>query len=654
MAHQSSEVPEGPQSQPYHLVSAIPDSSLTQDKKGFTSTTTEIFHPTQSKYHSQVWSAAQVLFTATIPLIALITWLACTRGDPRMFDTFAGEKIGGHLSQAQAKAIDVVAGAIMVPLFMAAVNYIWFDSARVSAVNEQNPQAIPLRTLIATSCTSSGNFDPFALRDLLLGKSSRLYLFALLTLLSAVSRSALSNIIAYEAFSEIGSTATSVDLRLQNDVVVARDSGYANELKLQMYDFDMAQNANVAKDMMALLTDLSYQGAASKLTNGTYVGFNATSQSLESLPQSVVELQQVPAYRLSVECTPDLPNVVSVMQPTGFFNTQIGLMLNTSATSNNTIFQANYPGVPDNLRKGEGNTFVYAAFSMGYREVYLGYMERFNLTNNTDQSAYGNVGYRAFNMSQWGFTGTQIIMSFSGLRCVLYRENGHVNAVRKSTNVTSAGSWNIVSTDFPAQEKVIIPSQLSKFQGTNLNFHAPGASTPGLGPALARKTVEQVGNWGTLANDTYTNFALNFLYASGETQRIIYEVAASSGNATRRLPEYFVKVPALETQQHYRITYVPSILLLGLLSLFGASAVTGAMAMYARNSASARAHRQVNVTRVLLDSIVGLESDRDELSNVAQRSNGEVDEWAAGYKVKYTAADGGSGSVQIILDKRDI
>jgi hypothetical protein len=104
-------------------------------------------------------------------------------------------------------------------------------------------------------------------------------------------------------------------------------------------------------------------------------------------------------------------------------------------------------------------------------------------------------------------------------------------------------------------------------------------------------------------------------------------------------------------QLQYRITYVPSILLVGLICLLGASAVTGTMTLSARRSLSARAQRDVNVTRLLLDSVVGLEADADELAKVAQRGNDELDAWAAGYKVKYRSTDDDTGDVRIVLEK---
>jgi hypothetical protein len=618
-------------------------------------------HPDQPRRFHQLWSNTQVLLTAIIPLTALITWLGCVRANPRIFDTFAGEKIGGRLSQAEAKAIDVISGAIIAPIFLAALNHIWFSSARVSALNEQQTKSIPLRTLVAASSNSSGNYDLFLLRDLLQGKTWRLFLLALLTLFSAISRSALSNVIAYESFSEVISSDP-VDLRLQRDTTIDNSfQGPQGALfpsmsyrQLALYDFTASQNTQIAKEMMALLTDLSFENAVTKLTDGTYVTVNATSASLNSLPQNVVEIDRVPAYRLSVDCTPDSPNSIMVMPQST--NTQISILLNTTTTSNNTLFQANFPGVPGNLQTGDEDGFSYAAFSLGSLEVYLGTLKRFNLTNDTSPSVYGNVGSHAFNMSSSGFTSTQGVMSVSGIRCMLYREHGLLNLRRiTGQNNNTSPVWGPSSSEFLGDEKrVIIPSMLSHFQWNNLNFHAPGSVMPGIGPALLHRPDPQSSSDLTApANDSFTDFSLNFLYASGEAQHILYEVAASSNNASHHPAKFFTKVRVLETQQRYRITYVPSILMLGLLALLVASIVTGAMAISARNSVSARTHREVNAVRLLLDGVSGLRNSKEDMSMMAQKSNGELESWAAGYKVRYTTLDHGDGTAQIVLEKQD-
>ncbi|KAG9236253.1 hypothetical protein BJ875DRAFT_372457 [Amylocarpus encephaloides] len=617
-------------------------------------------HPRRSH---QLWVASPVLLTAAVPLIALIVWLGYTRANPRLFDTFAGEKIGGRLSQAQAKAIDVATGAVLAPLFMASVNHVWFESARVSVVNERSGsgsgsgRAVPLRTLVAASSTSGGSYDLLTLRALLQGKTFRLFLFALLSLLSAVSRSALGNVIAYEAYSEQNASPSNT-LRLQRDITIDASfapSNAARRVTLDLYDFTPSQNAQVAKQMVALLTELRFENAAPRLTDRTYVGINATSQSLDALPLTVMALDDVPAYRLSVDCSPNLPTSIGVLQPLSRVDTQISLILNTTVTSNNTLFQANYPGVPEDIQTGDGDGYSYAAFSLGSLEAYLGHLNRFNLTNQTLPSIYGNVSYRAFNMSATpssgkGFTGTQTIMSVSGIRCSLFREHGLLNYTRAAGTNDSTSSWTIASIHFPDnQEKVNIPSMLTQFQ-TSLNFHAPGAFIGGLGPALSNSVSGSQG--ATVATDSFTDFALNFLYASGEAQRILYEVAASNKSADHNPPGFFVDITGQMTREHYRITYVPSILLLGLLCLLGASMVTGSMAMYVRKTESARAHRQVDVVRLLVDSMAGLREDHKELTRLARGGNRELDAWADGYKVRYSEVSDDDGTVQIVLEKQ--
>ncbi|OJD32525.1 uncharacterized protein BKCO1_37000115 [Diplodia corticola] len=675
---------EGLTSQSSHLLQDSSPAAVGRnedEKTPYASTVSKSQPPGIQKSSARTWSAGAVSLTAAAPLIALIAWLARIRVDKHTFDTFAGEKIGGRFTQAEAKAIDIVVGAILAPIFMTIVNFVWFGSARVSAVNEQQKKAIPLRSLVTASGTCSGSYDLISLRDLLQGKTWRLFLLGLLTLLSAVARSSLTNIIAYEAYSvEVPSNSNT--LRLQRDAAIesafVEPYGYfypSNTLTLDIYNFSTSQQADVAKQISALLTELTFQSASSKLTDGTYIGVNATAQSLDALPQTVVALHNVPAYRLSVDCSPDLPNSIGVLQPQGPYNTEISLMTNTTATSNNTIFQAFYPGVVEDIQTGDGDGYSYVAFSMGSKEVYLGHLNRFNLTNDTIPSTYGDVGYRAFNMSQLGFTGTQIIMSVSGIRCSLYREDGTLNYTRRANSSTSddsssssssSTSWTITGTDFPATTnhttKTNIASMLAQWQYRSLNYHAPSSNIPGIGPALSSGTDP---TYGVSQSDSFTDFALNYLYASGEAQRIAYEVAAASSNASSSsstdAADFFTTVPGIASEQRYRITYVPSILLLALLCLLLAAGVTGAMALYAARSASGRAFRQMAPVRLLVDGVAGLREDAEEMARLAAGGNKELEAWAAGYMVRYAkvvgedggaGGGGGGGEVRIVLEKR--
>jgi hypothetical protein len=93
--------------------------------------------------------------------------------------------------------------------------------------------------------------------------------------------------------------------------------------------------------------------------------------------------------------------------------------------------------------------------------------------------------------------------------------------------------------------------------------------------------------------------------------------------------------------------------MLGLLCLLVVSMVTGTMAINARNSVSAPTHREVNSVRLLVDSVSRLRGSKEDMFRTAQRSNRQLESWAAGYKMRYTRIDGNDGTVQVVLEKCD-
>lgn len=149
-----------------------------------------------------------------MPLVALVAWLATVGHKPAIFNTFAGSPLGGHLTQAEAKAIDVVTSAPLVPLVMAGFNLVWFASARVCMASEAPPPGkggggtpgqqggIPFKTLAVASTVGAGTYSPMIFHSLLQGRRWSMKVLVAMTLCSAVAMSSFSNIVAYEAFAE--------------------------------------------------------------------------------------------------------------------------------------------------------------------------------------------------------------------------------------------------------------------------------------------------------------------------------------------------------------------------------------------------------------------------------------------------------------------
>jgi len=118
----------------------------------------------------------------------------------------------------------------------------------------------------------------------------------------------------------------------------------------------------------------------SKLTSAMYITSNVTKRSLDGPPQSVIRLKDVPAYRLSINCRPNLPNRIQIRTVT-VSDTAISLTWESKGIDNSTSLYAMtsiYSGAPHDIGTGEKNSIVYAAFAGYSQEVYLGFLTRFN------------------------------------------------------------------------------------------------------------------------------------------------------------------------------------------------------------------------------------------------------------------------------------
>lgn len=208
----------------------------------------------QGSTKSTVYFSA-ILLTAIIPLAGMLAWIITVKvrqgGD--IFTGFTSAKIGGHLTQTQAKAIDFVCSALLAPLLMACLNFVWFACARVCVVNEHAPThrggaGVPLQSLARASRTAFGTYDLLGLWELFSAKTWRLSVLGAVALLSAISSSALGNIIAYESFREEGPSTGNYTLRMLSDDQIRGGGDSDNVLAAmgllaspQKYSFDATQ-----------------------------------------------------------------------------------------------------------------------------------------------------------------------------------------------------------------------------------------------------------------------------------------------------------------------------------------------------------------------------------------------------------------------------
>lgn len=125
----------------------------------------------------------------------------------------------------------------------------------------------------------------------------------------------------------------------------------------------------------------------------------------------------------------------------------------------------------------------------------------------------------------------------------------------------------------------------------------------------------------------------NLLWAIGETERIFFNVLEPVDGYGPHLAPYSVE--GLGFQQMYRMTYVPLLLLLGLLSCIFAASISVALLLLNWHSRtdSFLSWRALDPIRLLVDAVTGL-SDDDGVRSMHGQHNKTLDEWGERYNVR--------------------
>lgn len=600
------------------------------------------------------------------PIVALAIWLGVSNGRWKNIDWSAihSDKIGGRLTQPQAKAIDLLCSALFAPLILGAFNFIWFSCARVAVINEKHSasDAVPLSCLVEVSSTTGGSYDVLKLSTLLAPRTKRLLSLGLLVIVSAVAKSALGNVIAYEAYTEDTLGGVS-NLRLLSDTQLAIPNNLVSQSFVGTWGFNTQQRSSFANQFNGLMTGLSISDASSLLTDDqAYIMSNVTTASLE-MPQNVSALHKLPGSRWTISCEPFVPDTFTVLQM-GSKSVQFTMTRGTK-----DLVTGNYPGDIATMQNAFNEEYAFMLFPFDGSSAILAFATSFNLSDQRYDSPYGTITPKAFNMTSSGFNSTKEIMSVWAISCAISRQEATLDLIRSPTT----GEWtkNLTSLTVSPEKTPEKNLRMQQLQ-LSLNYQAPDVTLPGLAPALARSADPCVDfaltgqpssdttgvNCSAAAsntNQTTTSFsllALNFLYASAETERLAYEVAAQNASRATPADAAYTVVTTAQTL-HYRMTYVPLILFVGIGAIFAAALITSALVWSVWGTASARLFRQVDGLRLLVDGLAGLsgagEGGREDgvagderYDHVKARSNAGLLAWAKDFPVRYTVeADSG-------------
>ena len=570
---------------------------------------------------------------------------------------------GGSFSQPQAKVLDLIASVVVAPLSVGLFNLYCFQIARISIVNERSGlrHSLPLRTLVEVSTTDWGSYSPFKLYELVRVKQARVVMLALVTLSSAIYFSALSNIVAYEAFTQEAGRVSNVTLQhlyAKHDTNRSDSDGEFAGSQMPLLS-TTEQQAKFNSQWFQVLMSLSYSPADPFLECDAYTGINITNASLARLSFGITNLLAVPAYELTYDCSPVIPHT-----------TELTSRSNAEQTLEITVSLSNDPKRPgyylDNIKNGltammnPTSVYQFNAFKGIYgpaASVMLGNIQPvFNQSNHSTITSFGSLPHYVFNNTlatvgvlKSGFINNSTLASVWVVSCTLSRQQGTVD-MNREVNATSADWKRSEFTPLPFPETNPEPLTLiTRDLQISPQFDAPTASIPGLGAALAASsniTTAALSSCFIVGGcyEDFNTWAKNFLYAEGEARRIAYEVALEGTDGDDDDLGLDYTVIAKAGVLRYYMTYVPWILIVGLLALVTA----GVLVLLLETTGSSRLEKTRVLTplRVFVDAWAGLETEQHGVDNADDE---EIEAWAKGTKVRYVRVADESNEVGVRL-----
>lgn len=451
--------------------------------------------------------------------------------------------------------------------------------------------------------------------------------------------------IAYEVFNEDGSSDNEFSLRLLRDATIESTVTLPEQTTTSdSYGLSNSEFAIAAQSVSDVLYGLNFSPATVDEDNG-YVGVNATYDSMTNLDKSVTTLIGVPGYRLSAECEPGALNSVTVYPAKDGYVEVLPNITYHRPTAGDRLSPLRdwgyatysyFSGEEDGVTSIASNS-AFPAWggenAVSKDDFYMIYMMS-GIHRQALHTDYGDLqpvhqykgdsdGYgRPFEMApttSWG------------LKCVLFQQQGLINYTRSPDL-----QWSMAATSFN-DSMISIPSQLSNWQRVKVNGDwAP----PQLGVVLFGRDPLKPCSTGAekcLPTRNVSQAVANYVYASGEITRIIHSVAAANASRARGHPEYYHNVMGTANKQYYRITYVPVLLLVALVSIILAALLTTALIMSVKNTVSWSWFRQLDVVRLVVDAVGGSlrHQDKQHFAKLCCASDDEIFTWSQEYRVAY-------------------
>ncbi|KAH6980871.1 hypothetical protein BKA56DRAFT_586094 [Ilyonectria sp. MPI-CAGE-AT-0026] len=569
-------------------------------------------------------------------------------------DFIAAKVIGGRFSSTWAKLVDAAASIILAPALLAFANWHIFRLTRLCAVDERplNNRAVSLKALAEVAQTNWGSYSPFKHCAFIKSRDPQLICLALITVLSALSFSLLSNVVAYEAkdFAILDATEELEFLDQTPGWHLITNAYGGNLYEMATLPSMTDQQEDEFKGQVRKLLWEIGENPPQSFSQG--VDYLNISQRAQGQMPKVRRILDVPTVRVTTSCTPSTIDDVklSVKTIVGTVRevtidlstnsaTNSSKMVSMKAFSHSAFINANWetPSASDIVSEETVSPLVAFKHGTGSREFWVG---GFWAPQGRDSGAtcrtrtYGDLEVFNFDESTYLAKNTEDDSdekeetqasgdwSFCGVSCVLRSQLDEA--------VVDPKTWSTKNADFsgvPAQD-LHGPLMLKDLQYLGIFDSLGFNGLSGLGPVSFKILVDS----GAMKPESYWSQIDSFIDTTVWFEVQAREAAFNLVQEERNKDLVYAVRTEKDGQQLYAITFVPWIILSGLFALGTASLLTVVLTI-SSSRLSFRNGRILDPIKLTMD--VGAIVDNDVFEQLTKCSGEEIDAWAEKTKLRY-------------------
>ncbi|KAH7238048.1 hypothetical protein BKA59DRAFT_457406 [Fusarium tricinctum] len=488
--------------------------------------------------------------------------------------------VGGKLSSTRAKLIDAAFSMLVSPAVIAIANWHMFKLARLSAVNEHRARnsAVSMKVLVEVAGTDWGSLSPLKFWTFTRSKAPRVICLGAIAVLSALS------------FSLLG-----------NDTYSMLPQG-TDQAALDKPPFQ----AEASYKLQYLLVRL--QSTTLKSSEEGLLGVNVSGWSRSTLSPAVMQLFDASVYRLQLSCAPSNLQNVSIGLPDDH-NPHLRIALEESPVSKleTAKYQAEFGLEKSFLTREELNnsneTYPdtrYPLVAFGGTAIWIGSIQLTQydgLDGMIATKRWGNLSpFTQSNVAfpQLGTHDDSYNLTFSGVACHINRSTGRADVK------VNGSDWSVIENtlfDEKLEQQHEVP--ILSFASAEVAFDdGARGKAPGLGGHLLRAALNVKSEASRPSWDLET-LADAFLWYEMESRHVFLD---------NEQPNKAMRYQVLSNIDEYTMTFIPWILLSGLIALGVACGLSAGLSLDSWKVHSLRSGRTLDSIRLTAD--VGMALDK--------------------------------------------